>query len=340
MMTAHTSGGAPVLPSGGAPVLRMGWREWVLLGGLALVWGGSFFFNAVAVRELPALTIVCIRLGLAACVLWVFVLIRGTRLIRSVRLWLILAVIGLVNMGLPFLCIAIGQSYIASGLAAILNATTPVFGALVAHFIAVHEKLTMRRLAGVVIGFCGVAAMFGLDAQSLASGANLPAQLLVLCAALCYAFGGALSQRCLRGQVEPVTAACGQITCAAVLLTPFALVIDQPFRLAMPGFPVLLALAGIAVLSTALAYIVYFYLIGRVGVTNTLSVTLLVPVSAIAMGVAVLGEIIYLRHIVGLAIISLGLVTLDGRLLHLARRHAARALARMAPGRGTGRPGD
>ena len=307
----------------------MGAAEWGMLIALAVLWGGSFFFVGVAVAELPPLTIVALRVGLAALVLHVVVLATGLRMPRDRRAWSAFLAMGMLNNVVPFSLIAWGQINIASGLASILNATTPLFTVLVAHALSGDERISAGRLAGAIVGFAGVAAMIGADALG-ALGADLPAQLAVLGAALSYAFAGVFGRRFARTGTAPTLAATGQVTASALILAPAALVVETPWTLSLPGAPVLGAVTGLALLSTALAYLLYFRILARAGATNLLVVTFLIPVVAIALGAAILDERLAPSHLAGMALIGLGLVLIDGRLA----RHLVSAYQQRAGGEG------
>jgi drug/metabolite transporter (DMT)-like permease len=233
---------------------------------------------------------------------------------------------GLLNNVAPFCLIVWGQAHIASALAAILNATTPLSTVVVAHFLTDDEKMTGKRLAGVLFGLAGVAVMIGPDALK-GLGGDLAAQLAVLLAAVSYAFAGVYGRRFARMGVAPLGAATGQVTASTIVLAPIALLVDRPWTLAPPSLAVWGAVVGIAALSTALAYVLYFRILATAGATNLLLVTFLIPISAILLGVLLLGERLDLRHFVGMALIGAGLAAIDGRLLNLSRMRAARRSA-------------
>jgi drug/metabolite transporter (DMT)-like permease len=295
-------------------------REWALLVALSVLWGGSFFFIAVAVRELPPVTLVLARVALAAIALHLVVRATGHRLPTAAASWRRFAAMGLLNNVLPFTLIVWAQTRIPGGLASILNATTPLWGVLLAHFLAGDERLTPARLAGVLAGLAGVAALVGPGA--LAGGldaSHLAAEAAVLLAALLYALSGVYARR-FRGLPAPVTAA-GQLTAAALMLLPLALLVDRPWTLPAPGAATWAAVAALALLSTALAYVLFFRILATAGATNLLLVTLLIPVSALLLGAAFLGEAVEGRHLLGMALIGLGLAAIDGRpLRRLTRR--------------------
>ncbi len=291
----------------------MGAVEWAMLGALSVLWGGSFFFVGVALAELPPLTIVALRVGLAALALNLAVLASGERMPGGARAWAAFLAMGLLNNVVPFSLIVWGQTQIASGLASILNATTPLFTVLVAHALTRDERMSAGRMAGAIVGFAGVAAMIGPDALH-GLGADVVAQLAVLGASVSYAFAGVFGKRFAHQGVAPLIAASGQVTASVLVLAPLALAVETPWTLAMPGAEVWGAVVGLALLSTALAYVLYFRILARAGATNLLVVTFLIPLSAIALGIVVLGERLAPLHFAGMALIGLGLALIDGRL--------------------------
>ncbi|MEL6979607.1 MAG: DMT family transporter [Pseudomonadota bacterium] len=307
----------------------MGGAEWAMLITLSLVWGGSFFFNEIALADLPTLTVVVARVGLAAILLHLTVAALGARLPFTLRHWTTFFVMGLLNNAIPFGLIVWGQTAIGAGLAAILNATTPLFTVLVAHLATADEKITPVRFGAVLLGFAGVAVMIGFEVQAGGSAPGAAddgppsavwAQLAVLGAAISYAAAGVFGRRFAAGGVAPLAAATGQVTASTLLLAPAALLIDRPWTLPTPGLEAVLALIGVASLSTAFAYALYFRILAAAGATNLLLVTFLVPVSAIWLGVLFLGETLAARHVAGMACIAIALLAIDGRALRALRR--------------------
>jgi drug/metabolite transporter (DMT)-like permease len=296
----------------------MGGPEWLLLVALSVLWGGSFFFTAVVLDALPPFTVVLGRVGLAAAALWLLVALSRQRLPRGRGPWGAFLVMGALNNLIPFSLIVWGQTQIASGLAAILNATTPLFTVLLAHLLTRDERLTPARIGGVLAGFAGVVLMIGPGALA-GVGSSVLAQLACLAAALSYALAGIFGRR-LRASPPLVTAA-GQVTMSTLLILPLALVIERPWTLPLPGPATWSALLGLALLSTALAYVIYFRILARAGATNLLLVTFLIPISALTLGIVVLGERLEPGHLAGMLLIALGLAAIDGRpLAWLARR--------------------
>ena len=291
--------------------------EWAALLVLASVWGGSFFFNAVAVRDLPVLTVVTARVGLAALLLAGLLGLSGQRIPGGARVWGAFLAMGLLNNVLPFSLIVWAQTTVPSGVASIINAATPLFGVLFAHFLTTDEPMTANRLAGILVGFAGVAVMMG---GAVRGGGGLLGELACLAAALSYACAGIYGRRFRAMGVGPMATATGQLVAASLVLLPLALAVDRLWSLPAPGLPAVAALVGLAAVSTAFAYVLFFRLLATAGATNLLLVTLLVPVSAILLGVAFLGEVLQARQVAGMGLIALGLAAIDGRPWRAARR--------------------
>ena len=296
--------------------LTMSAADWLLLVTLSVLWGGSFFFAKLAVLELPPLTVALGRVAIAAAILVVLARMTGVALPDRMAAWRPYLLMGLLNNAVPFGLIFWGQTHIPSGLAAILNATTPLFTALVAHAATADERLNTARLVGVAAGLAGVTVMIGPDLLR-ALGADVLGQLACLLAAVSYAFAGVYGRR-FRGE-PPLRVAAGQLVASSVLLAPVVILLDRPWTLAPPSATAIAALVALAALSTALAYLIYFRILARAGATNVLLVTFLIPVSAILLGTLLLGEQLEPRHLAGMAAIAVGLAAIDGRLLRLLR---------------------
>ncbi len=302
--------------------------EWGLLLGLSILWGGSFFFNGVAVRELPTMTIVVARVGLAAVVLLTALRLMGVVLPKAPAVWAAFVGMGVLNNVIPFTLIIWGQAHVASGVASILNAMTPLFGVVVAHLLTADEKLTPARALGVLLGIGGVVTLVGPDAVRTL-GIEVAAQAACLAAALAYAFAGVFGRRFRTLGVTPLQTATGQLVASSLLLVPVWLLVDAPWTLPLPSASTLAALVGLATVSTALAYVLFFRLLASAGATNLLLVTLLIPVSAILLGVAFLDETLRPQHLLGMALIGTGLAAIDGRIGRMLR-------ARLGPPREQG----
>jgi len=290
----------------------MGPAEWAMLILLSIIWGGSFFLYAVALSDLPTFTIVFLRVCLGSLGLWLCAWAMGLLPLRQAGLWRSFFIMGLINNAIPFSLIVWGQREVASGLAAILNATTPFFAVLVANLFTADEKLSWNRLLGALIGLSGVGAMMGTDILA-AQQSSFLSQLAIIAAAVSYGFASVFGRRF--SQTPPLITAAGQTAASSMILLPVMLIIDTPWRLPHPPLSAWLAIAGLAVLCTSLAYILYFTILKRAGATNIVLVTFLVPVSAILLGMSFLGERLDLHHIIGMATIALGLALIDGRLI-------------------------
>ncbi|HXD43820.1 MAG TPA: DMT family transporter [Pseudolabrys sp.] len=288
--------------------------DWTLLVLLSVLWGGSFFFNGVALRELPPLTVAFVRVLLGALCLLAVIGPLGGRLPTRLRDSLPFAVMGLLNNVIPFSLFLAAQTMISSGLAAVLNATTPLFTVLVLASFG-EERLNARRIAGVVIGLGGVTLLRapGLSAADQALGIGL-----CLAGAVSYGFSGLWGRRRLAG-VPPLTAAAGQLISSAAIMAVVAGAADRPWTLPLPGAATIAALIGLAALSTALAYILFFRIMSRSGATNVMLVTLLIPVTAILLGHFLLAETLTLREVAGALVIATSLLVIDGRAFALLR---------------------
>ena len=294
--------------------MQMTLREWLLLFLLSVIWGGAFFFAAVAVREVPPLTVVFLRVGIAALALYIYLRIRGDEMPKEKSLLTAFLIMGLMNNIIPFSLLFWAMKSIPSGLASILNATTPIFSIIVAHFMLSDEKMQMNKFIGVVLGLIGVVVLVGGDVFSSSNIAVL-GMAACLVAALSYAFAIAYARRFKTLGVSNSMVAFGQLTASTLIVLPIMLVFDQPWNLPMPSGGVIASLITLALISTALAYVIYFRILAGAGAVNAALVTLLVPASAILLGILFLGEILEPRHYAGLALILTGLVAVDGRLL-------------------------
>jgi drug/metabolite transporter (DMT)-like permease len=287
--------------------------EWGLLIFLSLLWGGSFFFNAVAVTALPPLTIVLSRCMIGAATLILVLRLMGKPLPFNAGSLPVFFGMGLVNNVVPQVLIVWAQQSVPSGLASILNATTPFFAVLCLHGLTTTDRATPAKWLGVVVGFVGVAVLLGLD-QRMAAGSVWP-QIALLGASFSYGLSAWWGKKVAALGVDPIAAAAGQLSAASLLLAPLAYGIDNPLALPLPAASVLFAVLGLALLSTALAYIVYFRILATAGPTSLSLVTLIIPVSAILLGILFLGETFAPRHALGMAIIASGLLIMDGRLM-------------------------
>ena len=296
----------------------MNGRDWAILAALAVLWGGAFVFIGVTVRHVDPLTYVWLRLAIAAAAMWIFLAWKGQGLGLPKQLWGGIFLLALLNNALPFALFGWGQTHIASGLASILNATTPIWGVVVAHFFTADERMSPRKVAGVLVGFGGVAVMFG-PSLFATIGTNALAQLACIAASLSYALAAVWARRYKPLGLSPLSVTTGQLTAGALMMLPVMLLVDQPWTKAMPPIEAWGSIVALALFCSALGYVLYFRLIDSAGATNALLVTLLVPPIAIFLGALLLGETLAPQDSLGLALIALGLAAIDGRLLSLWR---------------------
>jgi len=290
---------------------RIDARDWSLLAALSVLWGGSFFFNGLVLRELPPFTLVLLRVAIAALILLPVLYAHRLAFPKRWTGWRPYFLVALFNNVLPFSLIVTGQTYVPSGLASILNATTPLFTVLVMAG-AGEEKLIVRRVAGVIVGLIGVIVLRG-GGLGFGSGQGLGI-LLCLAAALSYGISALIARRGLADS-PPLATATFQLMASSLMMAIVAGIFERPWQLPVPGLVTWLAVLGLAALSTALAYIVFFQILRRSGATNVMLVTLLVPVTAILLGSLVLGEHISPREIIGALVIGSALLLIDGRVL-------------------------
>ena len=296
---------------------RMAAKDWAMLLLLSFLWGGSFFFIGVAVTELPPLTIVLLRVGIAAITLWAIALFFGHQFPRSLKLWRAFFIMGLLSNAIPFSLIVWGQTHIGAGLASIINAATPLFTVLIAGVFLADEKITPQKIIGVLAGLTGVTILIGPSAL-LNIGIHIDtstlAQLAVIGAAISYGCATVFGRRFKAMGVSPFNTAAGQVTGSTMTLLPMVLLIDRPYELAFPSTPVWLSIMCLAVFSTALAYILFFRILESSGATNVVLVTFLAPVTASFLSWLILNEQLHSSYFIGMAIIGLGLAAIDGRL--------------------------
>ena len=288
--------------------------DWGLLLLLSVLWGGSFFFIEVALASLSPFSLVAIRVTLAALVLYLFMKIKQEGVPRNLAAWKSFLVMGCLNNVIPFCLIVWGQTQISGGLASILNATTPFFALVLAHFLTADEKLSVTKVVGLLIGFVGVIVIFGSDLLSEV-GSQTFAQFAILAAAFSYGLAGIFGRRFKAMGISPMATATGQLTSSAVIMLPLAFLLEEPLSLMSAEANVMASVIGLAVLSTSLAYVLYFRILATAGATNLLLVTFLIPVSAILLGGLVLQEQLGSHQLLGMCIIFLGLIVIDGRIL-------------------------
>ncbi|MDA9049662.1 DMT family transporter [Pseudomonadales bacterium] len=297
---------------------RMGTTDWAMLLLLSFLWGGSFFLIGVLVAELPPLTIVTIRVGVAALTLWAVLLVGGYDIPKTFKLWRAFFMLGLLNNVIPFTFIVWGQNHIGAGLASIMNATTPLFTILIAGAFLVDEHITPQKVAGVVLGLIGVSVLIG--AESLAGiGLDISlqtlAQLAIMGAAISYGCASVFGRRFKALGVSPFSTSVGQVTASTLILLPITFVIERPDQLANPSLQAWLSILCLGVFCTALGYTLFFKILSSSGATNVVLVPFLVPVTASFLGWLILNEQLHSSHFIGMAFIGLGLAAIDGRVL-------------------------
>lgn len=290
---------------------------WISLISLALIWGVSFLCFALGLRELSVYTLVAHRVFWGGLVLWGVVFTLRIPLPTSLKTWCALFIMGLLNNAIPFSLIAWGQTHIESGLAAILNGSTAIFGILIAAMIFTDERLTSNKLLGITIAFIGVCITIGIDGLQNFDIRSL-AQLSLLAASLSYGCAASWGRHSLK-ELHPIMAATGMLTGAALIMVPLALIIDgRPSFALMPS--TFAAMAFLAIPATSIAYLLYYRALNLAGSGNLSLVTLLVPPTAVFWGAVILNEALPTSAYLGFAVIALGMIIVDGRALKALRR--------------------
>jgi drug/metabolite transporter (DMT)-like permease len=304
-----------VQANGGQRAMSAG--DWGLLLLLGAIWGGSFFFARIAVAEIPPLTLVLFRVAIAGLALHLYLLARGPSFALALPHWKKFVALGILNNVIPFSLIFAGQTALGAGIASVLNATTPFWTIVIANAVTTDEKLSWNKVAGVFFGIAGTAVMIG---PGLMAGLGGPvwAKFALVAASISYALALILAKR-FRG-VPPAVVATAQLTVSTGVMFPIALAVSGFAGFFGTSDHVWAAVLALALLSTAFAYLLYFTIIARAGATNASLVTLIVPVSAILLGAIFLGERLELFEFAGMALIAIGLIVIDGRLLAKRRR--------------------
>ena len=292
---------------------QMDGPTWGLLLILSILWGGSFYFAKIAVGEIPPMTMTFSRVVLAGAILGGISLWRGGNVVPSLPMFGGFFVLGVIGNALPMSIMFWGQKANGAGLASILNASAPIFTVFAAHYFTHDEKMTFPKVIGILIGFAGVITLIGPSVFK-ADHAILP-EIAGLAAAALYGFTSIFGRRFTKWGAPAAQMAAGQLAFAGLALLPFVLFFDRPWELPTPHAPAILSMLCLTILSTAIAYLLFFRILVRAGATNVMLVTLLVPVTAVLLGVLLLGEKLELRSLGGMVLIGFGLMAIDGRVL-------------------------
>lgn len=284
-------------------------RDWAMLLTLSVLWGGSFFFAKIAVAEIPPLTLVTLRVAIGAIALHLVLFARGEGSPLFDRRFPSLVVLGIVNNVIPFSLLFWAQQSIPSGLASIFNATTPIFTMLLATLLTADDKATPLKIGGITLGFLGVVVMLGTGPSG---GGGLLPQIACLGAAFSYGVSNMVARRLTT--CPPMMLATGQLTGSTLIMIPLALALEAPWTLPVPSAAAIGSVLGLAILTTALAYLLFFAVLKSAGATNASLVTYLVPVSAILLGTVFLGERLGPAHYAGMVLIIAGVALAQGRL--------------------------
>ena len=279
--------------------------NYLLLVGLGVIWGSSYMFIRIAVAEVPPITLVAARLIVAALVLVATVRATGRPIPRDRRLWRAYAVMGFLSGALPYVLIAWGEQYIHSSLAALLQATMPIFTFVLALFLANEEHMSRTVVLGVVLGFAGVAVLMLPDLRR-GFQASLLGQLAIVASSLSYASATVFARNRLRGQ-PPLTSTMGQLTTGALFTVPLSLLIDRPFALS-PSLPAVASWLALTILGTVVAYVIYYALIERASATFVSTVTYIIPIVGIILGALVLDEPVTVNLLISAALIIAGVL--------------------------------
>ena len=283
---------------------------------LSIIWGGAFLFSGMAVEYVHPLWVVTIRVGLAAVVMLMVLKAMKLQLPATGKEWLAYLGMGILNNVIPFAAIFYAQTFISVSLASIINAMTPVFAFLVLASFGL-DRLTGNRIVGALVGVMGTALLFG-NKLSLHDSLNL-GLVLGLAGALSYAFAGLWGKLFLAGQV-PVKSATSQLLCSTAAMLVIVTIMQVPLPDTMPPVSIIAALLGLAVVSTAFAYVLFFDIMGNSGPANAMLVTLLIPISGSFFGWIVMGDQLTMQQIIGALVIAAALLIIDGRMFTKIRR--------------------
>ena len=297
-------------------------QGWILLVILSIIWGSAFMSNAVAITALPFFTIVAVRVGLGALTLYIMLKIMKIEIPTGLDKWKGLIFLGIFNCALPWCLFVWGQNYISTSLAAVLNATTPMFTVMLAHFYTDDEKLTPAKSLGILMGMLGIFVIFKPDSISLETD-QLFGQISILIATFCYGIAIMIGKKFTRHKLKPMQTAFGQLLVATIIMVPLSLVVDKSYSFALPDTNVIAALVMLGVVCAAFAFPLMFKILDIGGATNASLVTFGIPIVAVTLGINVLGETFLINHGIGMGLIALSLFILDGRIFRIAKKAMA-----------------
>jgi drug/metabolite transporter (DMT)-like permease len=289
--------------------MRSSRSDWLVFLALGLIWGSSYLFIKIAVNDFGTFTLVAVRLGIGAALLWTVLRLRGQPLPRGRRIYGHLFVMGLINITIPFLLITWAEQSVESSLAAVLTSLVPLFAVILAPLFIHDEPLRINAVVGLVIGFIGVIVLTSREVTG--TGSSLLADLALVGAALCYGVGAVYARRNVRG-VAPLIPAVFQVTFAFLVSATFALLIEHPWT-ARPGVQTVFAMVMLGLFGSGVAYLCFFRLLARWGATRTTLVAYVLPVVGIVLGFLVLQEPLDGRIIVGTALVIGGIGLVNSR---------------------------
>ena len=292
----------------------MGLLDWIRLIILSLLWGGSYIWIEIALLTISPLMIVFFRVFMASIFLLSVCKILKLSFVINKRLFIIFLMMSLFNNVIPFNLIAWGQSQITASVSSILNATTPLFTVILAHYWPNGEKATLNRIIGVVVGICGVSILMGFSFDDLNN--SIDGQIAILLASVSYAISVLFGKQ-IDSSIHPAISATMMLCISSIILMPIVIYMGVDF-IAVSKIESMIPLLGLSIFSTAVAYLIFYKLIKNIG-SNVMLVTLLMPISAIFMSIIFLGESIATQHIIGLILILIGLILVDGRILERFR---------------------
>jgi drug/metabolite transporter (DMT)-like permease len=299
--------------------LTLGIAEYGLIALQSTLWGSTFFFVALVGNAVPPLTMTMIRLVPAALVLLAVITWLKLRLPADLGIWARMLLMAAFNNVIPFVLITMAQREVTGGIAAVFNATAPLFAAVIAPLFVPEEYLSVRRIVGILLGVGGVAVLIG--ASDTAHSVSLGSGALLLSAACCYASANVMTRRFFSGY-EPFVIACAQMLAALVLGVIAAVIVDQPWTVPLPTAANISIIVAMGIIGSAFASLCHFTVLRRAGPTNAMLVTIVLPLTPILLGAVFLGDRMTTQQIAGAALIAFALVVIDGRLFQRQRRHA------------------